>query len=61
MNLVTWIQNNFITVGSILAWIHMGLGIFGNITKSKTVNGIDDVITNILATFFKNQTETPKA
>lgn len=56
MGIAAWVQTNFLVIGSVLAWIHMGLGIFGNITKSKTLNGIDDLVTNILSVFFKGTT-----
>jgi uncharacterized membrane protein len=63
MNVINWIVANGVQLLAILGGVHVIIGTIGNLTGSKSVQGLDDVITNILnilAGFFKSQT-TPKA
>ena len=55
MNIVTWVQTNWLSLGTIIAGIHLILGVIGNLTGSKSVQGLDDVISNLIKTFFGNQ------
>lgn len=59
MNIVGWLQSNWIAIGAGIAAIHALLGVIGNLTGSKSVQGIDDVISNLIKTFFGGQ-QPPK-
>ena len=56
----TWIQTNWLGLGTIIAGIHLILGVIGNLTGSKAVQGLDDVISNLIKTFFGNN-QPPKS
>ena len=53
---IAWIQTHWVDIGAIIGIIHLILGVYGNITGSKSLQGLDDFITNILGTLFKKQT-----
>lgn len=56
MNITSWIQTHWVDLGAIVGLIHLAIGIFGNLTGSKSLQGLDDLITNLLNTIFKKQT-----
>lgn len=56
MGIAAWVQLHWVDLGSIIALIHLALGIYGNLTGSKSLQGLDDFITNTLGVIFKKQT-----
>ena len=58
MDITALLQNHWKDIGATLAVLHLILGIAGNFGAK--VQGIDDVITNLIKSFFNSSTP-PKA
>lgn len=56
--MTTWIQAHWLDIGAILAILHAIFGVAGNFGLK--VQGIDDVITNIIKAFGFGQPQPPK-